>query len=50
MFKFFIDNKTIFNALKPKLEAYKIPVAIERLNELPKTNSGKIQRLKLKEL
>jgi long-chain acyl-CoA synthetase len=45
-----IDNKTIFNALKPKLEAYKIPVAIERLNELPKTNSGKIQRLKLKEL
>lgn len=30
------------------LENYKVPVAIERVNEIPRTSSGKIQRLKLK--
>ena len=31
-----------------QLEGYKHPVAYERINEIPKTSSGKIQRLSLK--
>ena len=45
------DNLTdaaIIDALKPKLEVYKLPAAIERIDAIPKTASGKIQRLKLK--
>ncbi len=45
------DNLTdaaILDALRPKLEVYKLPAAIERIDAIPKTASGKIQRLKLK--
>ena len=41
------DNE-IMEQLKSQLEVYKLPVEIERINEIPKTSSGKIQRLKLK--
>lgn len=34
--------------LSGMLENYKVPVFIERVNEIPRTSSGKIQRLKLK--
>ena len=34
--------------LRPQLEVYKLPVEIERINAIPKTGSGKIQRLSLK--
>lgn len=43
-----LSNEEIISQLKPKLEVYKLPVEIERINEIPKTSSGKIQRLKLK--
>ena len=43
-----IDDKTIIDSLKSKIETYKIPVAIERVDLIPQTASGKIQRLKLK--
>ena len=43
-----ITNEEIMEQLRPKLEVYKLPVSIERINEIPKTNSGKIQRLSLK--
>ena len=45
------DNLTdaaIIEALRPKLEMYKLPAAIERIDAIPKTASGKVQRLKLK--
>lgn len=41
------DNE-IMEQLKSQLEVYKLPVEIERINEIPKTSSGKIQRLLLK--
>lgn len=43
-----LTNEEIMEQLKPQLEVYKLPVEIERINEIPKTSSGKIQRLKLK--
>lgn len=43
-----ITDSYIMNQLRPKLEVYKLPVAIERIDAIPKTTSGKIQRLSLK--
>lgn len=43
-----LTDATIMEALKPKLEVYKLPAAIERIDAIPKTASGKVQRLKLK--
>ncbi len=43
-----VINKYLKSQLTDKLEVYKIPVAFERIAEIPKTPSGKIQRLKLK--
>ena len=43
-----LTDAEILDALRPKLEVYKLPVAFERIAEIPKTSSGKIQRLKLK--
>ena len=43
-----LSDEEIISQLKPKLEVYKLPVEIERIKEIPKTPSGKIQRLKLK--
>lgn len=45
-----IENKEIIDYLRPRLEFYKLPVEIERISAIPKTASGKIQRLKLKEV
>lgn len=43
-----LTDEEIMEQLRPQLEVYKQPVEIERINEIPKTSSGKIQRLKLK--
>ena len=43
-----LTDAAIIEALKPKLEVYKLPAAIERIEAIPKTASGKVQRLKLK--
>lgn len=43
-----LTDDVILEALRPKLETYKLPVAIERIAEIPRTASGKIQRLMLK--
>lgn len=43
-----LSDEEIMSQLRHQLEAYKLPVEIERIREIPKTNSGKIQRLKLK--
>lgn len=43
-----LSDAAIIEALKPKLEVYKLPAAIERIGAIPKTASGKVQRLKLK--
>ena len=43
-----LTDATILEALNPKLEVYKLPAAIERIDAIPKTASGKVQRLKLK--
>lgn len=43
-----LTDDAILEALRPKLETYKLPVAIERIAEIPRTVSGKIQRLMLK--
>lgn len=43
-----LTDASILEALKPKLEVYKLPAVIERISEIPKTASGKVQRLKLK--
>ena len=43
-----LSNEDIMEQLRQKLEVYKLPVEIERINEIPKTSSGKIQRLSLK--
>ena len=45
-----LTDNDIIRQLKPQLETYKLPVEIERISELPRTNSGKIQRLKLKQV
>ena len=43
-----LTDIAILDALRSKLEVYKLPAAIERVSEIPKTSSGKIMRLKLK--
>ena len=43
-----ITEEEILNQLRPQLEVYKLPVVIERIGEIPKTSSGKIQRMSLK--
>lgn len=43
-----LTAEEIMNKLRPQLEVYKLPVAIERIDTIPKTSSGKIQRLTLK--
>lgn len=44
-----VEDKDIMDYLTPRLEVYKLPVEIVRIDAIPKTSSGKIQRLKLKE-
>ena len=43
-----LTDEDIMSQLRPQLEVYKLPVEIERISEVPKTSSGKIQRLLLK--
>ncbi len=43
-----LTDDEILTQLRPKLEVYKIPVSFERIKAIPKTASGKIQRLSLK--
>lgn len=43
-----LRDEEIMQQLRPQLEVYKLPVEIERINAIPKTGSGKIQRLSLK--
>lgn len=43
-----LSDEEIMQQLCPQLEVYKLPVEIERINAIPKTGSGKIQRLSLK--
>lgn len=43
-----LSDEEIIQQLRPQLEVYKLPVEIERINAIPKTGSGKIQRLSLK--
>ena len=43
-----LTDAAILEALKPKLEVYKLPAVIARIDAIPKTASGKVQRLKLK--
>lgn len=43
-----IDEQAIKDKLSSLLENYKIPVSIERIGSIPRTTSGKIQRLMLK--
>ena len=42
------DNALLRKFLKDKLETYKIPSSFQIVDSLPKTKSGKIQRLELK--
>ena len=44
-----LTDEEILTALRPELEVFKLPVAFERIAEIPKTSSGKIQRLSLKQ-
>ena len=43
-----LADEDIMEQLREKLEFYKLPAVVERINEIPKTASGKIQRLRLK--
>lgn len=43
-----LSDEEIMQQLRPQLEVYKLPVETERINAIPKTGSGKIQRLSLK--
>lgn len=43
-----LSDEEIIQQLRPQLEVYKLPVEIERINVIPKTTSGKIQRLSLR--
>lgn len=43
-----LSDEEIMQQLRPQLEVYKLPVEIERIDAIPKTGSGKIQRLSLK--
>ncbi len=42
-----LDFEAIKRLLSQRLENYKVPVAIETIDELPRTSSGKLQRLAL---
>lgn len=42
------NDEDIKSFLSKSLENYKVPILIERISEIPRTSSGKIQRLKLK--
>lgn len=44
------DDQNILNHLAKSLENYKIPAQIDHVASLPRTDSGKLQRLKLKDL
>lgn len=44
-----ISDKEIMDIIRPQLENYKWPKNIVRVDAIPKTSSGKIQRLQLKE-
>ena len=44
------DDKNIIEELTKNLENYKVPAIIVHVDSLPKTESGKLQRLKLKEI
>ena len=44
-----ISDKEIMAIIRPQLENYKWPKKIVRVDAIPKTSSGKIQRLQLKE-
>lgn len=43
-----LADEEILRQLRAKLEFYKLPAVVERINAIPKTASGKIQRLSLK--
>lgn len=43
-----ITEEVIKDVCKAKLEGYKVPVYVDFIDEIPKTSSGKIQRLLLK--
>ena len=43
-----LDNTALRKYLKSKLETYKIPSSFQIVDSLPKTKSGKLQRLELK--
>ena len=45
-----VDEAGLKTFVKEKLAPYKYPRAIEFLDELPKTATGKIQRFRLREL
>ena len=45
-----ITDAEIMEIIKPQLENYKWPKKIQRISEIPKTASGKIQRLQLKDV
>ena len=45
-----ITDAEIMEIIKPQLENYKWPKKIQRIAEIPKTSSGKIQRLQLKDV
>lgn len=44
-----LAQEDILNVITPQLENYKLPREFEWIDEIPKTKSGKVQRLKLKE-
>jgi len=43
-------EKEIIKAMSTLVENYKVPTAVKYIESLPKTTSGKLQRLKLKEI
>lgn len=43
-----ITAENIIDEVRKNLEGYKVPAYVEFINEIPKTNSGKLQRLLLK--
>ena len=44
-----VTDEFILESLRQELETYKMPAKIERINEIPRTPNGKIQRIKLKQ-
>ena len=41
------DEQGIYEYLQGKLEAYKVPKLIEKIDKIPRTYNGKLQRKKL---